>query len=127
MNKPRPSARPALGWLLSLTVFALVGSLWAPTAHAEATLSGSNPQEGSTVEASPAEIDMTFSEQIGPLNSVGMTCGDAGFVVALGPPVRLADGLSRHRAAHDQGLSTFAQIVEARAQHLRIGGEARDE
>jgi len=94
MNEPRPSARPALGWLLSLTVIGLVGSLWAPTAHAEATLTSSEPREGSTVEGSPSEIDMTFSEQIGPLNNVSMTCGEGGTVVALGAPERLADGLS---------------------------------
>ncbi len=94
MNKTRPSARPALGWLLSLTVIGLVGSLWAPTAHAETTLTNSNPVEGSAVASSPTEITMTFSAPIGPTNSVTMTCGDAGTVVGLAPPQRLADGVS---------------------------------
>jgi copper transport protein len=94
MNKTRPSARPALGWLLSLTVIGLVGSLWAPTAHAETTLTSSTPEEGSTVATSPTEITLTFSAPIGPTNQVTMTCGDAGTVVGLAPPQRLADGVS---------------------------------
>ncbi len=92
--KNRPFARPALGWLLPLTVVGLVGSLWAPTAHAEATVTAASPAPDSTVDASPTQIDITFSEQIGPLNSVGLTCGDAGTVVQLGTPTRLADGVS---------------------------------
>lgn len=92
--KNRPFARPALGWLLPLTVIGLVGSLWAPTAHAEATVTAAAPAPDSTIDASPTELSITFSEQIGPLNSVGLTCGDPVTAVQLGTPTRLADGLS---------------------------------
>jgi putative copper export protein/methionine-rich copper-binding protein CopC len=100
---PQP-ARPALGWLLPLKsgvislkavglTFGLalvaLGSLWAPTAHAaDNTLVSSLPAAGATIESSPATIELTFAQQLGPTNTVTMTCG--GTIVPLGTPLVLA-------------------------------------
>ncbi len=95
MNITRSSARPALGWLFTLLVIGLVGSFWAPTAHAvDNTLVSSTPGAGTTVEASPTTIELTFAQPLGPKNTVSMTCGTAGTVVPLGTAIVLADGIS---------------------------------
>jgi len=90
--KFRPSARPALGWLIPLALFGLVGALCIPTAHAETALVSSSPANGTTVETSPTQIDLTFSAQLGPTNTISLTCG--GVIVPLTAPTALADGLS---------------------------------
>ena len=62
MNAHRPTARPALGWLFTLIVIGFIGSLWAPTAYADNSKASSTPEEGSTVDSSPTEIDIVFKE-----------------------------------------------------------------
>lgn len=112
--KIRPSARPALGWLTALTLIGVVGSLWVSTAHAETTLVSSVPANGATLQSSPAAIELIFSEQIGPTNSVNMTCGEDSKVVPLGAASRLADGLSMSVplvAAAPAGLCNVSWIV----------------
>ncbi len=95
MNITRLSARPALGWLFTLLVIGLVGSFWAPTAHAvDNTLVSSTPGAGTTVEASPTTIELKFAQPLGPKNTVSMTCGTAGTLVPLGTAIVLADGVS---------------------------------
>ena len=85
MNITRSSARPALGWLFTLLVIGLVGSFWAPTAHAvDNTLVSSTPGAGTTVEASPTTIELKFAQPLGPKNTVSMTCGTEGTLVPLG-------------------------------------------
>lgn len=90
--KFRPSARPALGWLIPLALFGSVGALCIPTAHAETALVSSSPANGTTLDTSPTQIDLTFSAQLGPTNTVSLTCG--GVIVPLTAPTALADGLS---------------------------------
>ncbi len=93
MNITRLSARPALGWLLSLLAFGLVGSLWAPTADAaDNTVIASTPAAGSTVEASPSLISITFAQPLGTEFSVVLACESA--TVNLGKTVLLADGVT---------------------------------
>ena len=95
MNITRLSARPALGWLFALLVVGLVGSFWAPTAHAvDNTLVSSVPGAGTSVDASPATIELKFAQPLGPKNTVTMTCGAGGTLVPLGGALVLADGVS---------------------------------
>ena len=64
-------------------IVALVGSLWASSAlAADNTLVTSTPVAGATIESSPASIELTFAQQLGPTNTVTMTCGGA--IVPLG-------------------------------------------
>jgi len=138
MNTFPQSARPALGWLrTSFTrgtingtingkriglavglivglIVALVGSLWAPTAMAaDNTLVGSVPVAGATIESSPASIVLTFAQQLGPTNTMTMTCGGA--IVSLGTPLVLApDGLALSASlisAAPKGDCTVAWVI----------------
>ena len=130
---PQP-ASPALGWLrIPFTsgnrkgningkrigvvvglIVALVGSFWAPTAMAaDNTLVSSVPAAGETIETSPASIVLTFAQQLGPSNTMTMTCGGA--IVSLGTPVVLApDSLQLSAtliSAAPKGDCTVAWVV----------------
>lgn len=126
---PQP-ARPAVGWLRSLpsrrtisgTALGLVvglaiavgGSLWAPTALAvDNTLVTSTPLAGATLDASPTSIELTFAQQLGPTNTLTMTCG--GTIVPLGTVLRLAPEQVRLSAslvaAAPKGECTVAWVV----------------
>ncbi|MCY7298777.1 MAG: CopD family protein [Ilumatobacteraceae bacterium] len=82
----------AVGLVVGLVVgviIAVVGSLWAPTAlAADNTLVSSTPAAGATIDSSPASIELTFAQQLGPTNTLTMTCGGA--IVPLGTVLRLA-------------------------------------
>lgn len=94
MNTPRPSARPALRWLFTLLVIGFVGSLWAPTAAAaDNTLVSSVPAAGTSVDASPAKLTLTFAQPLGVRNDVSMTC-NGGTIVPTGTVLLLADGVT---------------------------------
>jgi len=94
MNTIRLSARPALGWLFSLLVLGLVGSLWAPTAHAaDNTVVSSVPAASAAVEASPSSIAVTFAQPLGNNNTIALTCG-GGTVVQTGSVIVLTDQLT---------------------------------
>ena len=113
MNTFSQPAPPALGWLhlpfsgnarnrrvngthsrvirglIGGVLVALVGMFWAPTAFAaDNTLVSSNPAAGATIETSPASIELTFAQQLGPTNTLTMTCG--GTIVPLGTVALLA-------------------------------------
>lgn len=93
MNTNRLSARPALGWLFTLLVLGLVGSLWAPTAHAaDNTVVASTPAAASVVEASPSLISITFAQPLGTQFAIALACNSA--PVSLASPVLLADGVT---------------------------------
>ena len=93
MNTTRLSARPALGWLFTLLVLGLVGSLWAPTAHAaDNTVVSSTPLADSVVEASPSLISIQFTQPLGSQNAIALSCNST--VVSLATPVLLADGVT---------------------------------
>ena len=91
MKVSRPFARPALGWLFALTLIGVFGSLWAPTAHADNAYASSIPEAGSTVDSSPANVDIAFVEPLGGA-TVKMTCGENGTIVTLGAVQILQDG-----------------------------------
>ncbi len=64
-------------------IMAVVGSLWAPTAlAADNTLVSSIPAAGAVIDSSPTSIELTFAQQLGPSNTLTMTCGGA--IVPLG-------------------------------------------
>lgn len=93
MNTTRLSARPALGWLFVLLAIGLVGSLWAPTAHAaDNTVITSTPAAETTVEASPSLISITFAQPLGTQFGITMSCNSQ--VVSLANAVLLADGVT---------------------------------
>ena len=93
MNTTRLSARPALGWLFVLLAIGLVGSLWAPTAHAaDNTVVTSTPLADSVVEASPSLISIQFAQPLGSQSRMALACDSQ--VVSLANPVLLADGVT---------------------------------
>ena len=98
MNSSRPSARPALRWLLTLLAGGSLGALWAsPAAAVDNTLVSSLPAADSTVDFSPTSLTLVFAAPLGTDNRVQMTCGEAGGqaeAVAVGNPVVLADQLT---------------------------------
>ena len=95
MNATRPTAPPALRWLLALLIGGVAAALWAsPVAAVDNTLATSTPASGATVDSSPATITLQFANPLGTTNSVTMTCGPEGgdaAPVSLGAPVLLAD------------------------------------
>ncbi len=78
----------AVGLVVGI-IMAMAGLLWAPTAlAADNTLVSSTPAAGATVDSSPTSIELTFAQQLGPTNTLTMTCGGA--IVPLGTVLRLA-------------------------------------
>ena len=61
-----------------MTLLAVVGvsALTAGTSFADNTLVSSDPADGSTVEQSPESISFTFSERLGEVNTITLTCDD---------------------------------------------------
>lgn len=79
--------------LLVLLASVLASSaLPAGTAHADNALVSSNPTDGSTLEASPTSLLLTFIEPLGPNNTVFASCNGSPF--SIGSPSVGADGLS---------------------------------
>ncbi len=86
---------------LALALLTLVVALAVPTtAHAENSVASSNPADGSTIAESPAEIVITFTEELGEVNTIAVTCNTALFTV--GP-----------RRVGDDGLTLSAEIIDA--------------
>jgi copper transport protein len=93
MNTNRLSARPALGWLFTLLLLGAVGALWPSTAHAaDNSVASSTPADGSTLEASPTSISITFAQPLGTSNQLVLTCGGA--TVPTQSPIVLRDNLT---------------------------------
>jgi len=61
-------------------------------AHADNTLTGSNPADGTSLSASPVSLQFTFAEPLGPINQVIVTCNGDPF--SVGNAVVGADALS---------------------------------
>ena len=61
-------------------------------AHADNTLTGSNPADGASLSASPVSLQFTFAEPLGPINQVIVTCNGDPF--SVGNAVVGADALS---------------------------------
>jgi copper transport protein len=77
--------------LLLFALFAF-GTLLAPVARADNTLSSSNPANNASLPASPTSVDYVFVDPLGPKLSAVATCNGEPFVI--GNPVVGADGLS---------------------------------
>ena len=97
MNE-RPSLRSA-GLLRRAVTTALLAALAAiglagllpGTAFAENSLVSSDPADGSTLAESPATISFTFSEPLGEVNTITLTCTD---LYTVGPREVSADRLT---------------------------------
>lgn len=61
-------------------------------AHADNTLTGSNPADGASLSASPVSLQFTFAEPLGPINQVIVTCNGDPF--SVGNAVVSPDALS---------------------------------
>ena len=97
MNE-RPTLRSAgqLRRAVTVTLFALIGTiglagLLPGTAHAENSLVSSDPADGSTLAVSPESISFTFSEPLGEVNTITLTCTD---LFTVGPREVSADRLT---------------------------------
>jgi copper transport protein len=82
----RGLALVALG--VGLSALASAGQV----AHADNTLTGSNPADGSSLSASPVSLQFTFAEPLGPINQVIVTCNGDPF--SVGNAVVAPDALS---------------------------------
>jgi copper transport protein len=94
----RPTLRSAgrLRRAVTVTLLALVGTiglagLLPGTAHAENSLVSSDPADGSTLAVSPESISFTFSEPLGEVNTITLTCTD---LFTVGPREVSADRLT---------------------------------
>ena len=97
MNE-RPTLRSAgrLRRAVTVTLLALIGTiglagLLPGTAHAENSLVSSDPADGSTLAVSPESISFTFSEPLGEVNTITLTCTD---LFTVGPREVSADRLT---------------------------------
>ena len=95
---PQPARRygRALA-LVAVAVVAAVGLLSSPAA-AENTLVSSDPADGSTIAQSPDSISFTFSEPLGEVNTITVTCTD---LYTVGP-----------RTLSDDRLTMTAEVVD---------------
>jgi copper transport protein len=78
-------------------VIGLVGML-PGTAQADNTLVSSDPADGSTLAQSPEVISFTFSEPLGEVNTITLTCPD---LFTVGP-----------REISDDGLTMTAEVID---------------
>lgn len=94
MGRPISTLRSSLCSRLLVLVGALLAGLvlFSPSAHADNSLASSNPTDGSTVEASPTSMSLTFVEPLGPNNTVLASCNGSPF--SIGSSSVSADGLS---------------------------------
>lgn len=82
-------------------LLAVVGmvALFPGTSFAENTLVSSDPADGSTLEQSPETISFTFSEPLGEVNTITLTCDD---LYTVGP-----------RQVSDDRLTMTADVIDA--------------
>ena len=81
---------------VTVALLALIGTiglagLLPGTALAENSLVSSDPADGSTLSASPESISFTFSEPLGEVNTITLTCTD---LYTVGPREVSADRLT---------------------------------
>jgi copper transport protein len=81
----------------ALAVIGAVGLLSSPAA-AENSLVSSDPADGSTIAQSPSSISFTFSEPLGEVNTITVTCTD---LYTVGP-----------RTLSDDRLTMTAEVVD---------------
>ena len=98
----RPARRPArrrsrLGGLA--VGLAAAFALLPGAAHAENSVVGSSPEDGSGIGDSPAEIQITFAEELGEVNTMVVECNTE--LSTIGRP-----------RVGDDGLTLSAEVVE---------------
>jgi copper transport protein len=78
------AARPTVRTVIVGALALLIGVFIAPgSALAENSVVSSNPADGSSVETSPATIEITFSEPLGDVNTIAVQCD--GDLYTVGP------------------------------------------
>ena len=101
MNE-RTSLRAARRFRRALVgaLLAIVGmvALLPGTSFADNTLVSSDPADGSTLEQSPETISFTFTEQLGEVNTITLTCDD---LYTVGP-----------REVSDDRLTMTAEVID---------------
>jgi methionine-rich copper-binding protein CopC len=99
---PRASSRPARrGWRLGalLTGLAAAFTLLPGTALAENSVVSSSPEDGASIGDSPAEIQITFAEELGEVNTMVVECNTE--LSTIGRP-----------RVGDDGVTLSAEVVE---------------
>lgn len=95
---PAPGRRTRRLLLGLLAVAGLVSAV-PSVALAENSVASSTPENGSTVAESPAEIQITFTEEVGEANTITVTCNTELFTV--GP-----------RRVSDDNLTLTAEVID---------------
>ena len=95
-QRPTPRAAGPLRRAVTVALLAVIGTiglagLLPGTALAENSLVSSDPADGSTLAESPAAISFTFSEPLGEVNTITLTCTD---LYTVGPREVSADRLT---------------------------------
>ena len=88
----RHRRRATIAATLTLGVVAIGSLLGSGLAHADAAVVSSDPADGSTIAASPTQITIVFSEELGEANTVALECNTE--LVTLGRPEVGADDLT---------------------------------
>ncbi len=95
---PRTAARFRRAIVATLLAILGVAALSPGTSFAENTLVSSDPADGSTIEQSPETISFTFSEELGEVNTITLTCDD---LYTVGP-----------RQVSDDLLTMTAEVID---------------
>ncbi len=88
-----------IGAALAVTGVVCLAGLFPGTALAENSLVSSDPADGSTIAQSPEAISFTFSEPLGEVNTITLTCTD---LFTVGP-----------REVSDDRLTMTAEVIDA--------------
>jgi putative copper export protein/methionine-rich copper-binding protein CopC len=85
---PVPRRRRVRSYLVVALALLGVALLTEGTAYAENTVASSTPADGSTIATSPPSIDITFTEELGEVNTIAVQCNAELFTVG---PRRVSD------------------------------------
>ncbi len=85
---PVPRRRRVRSYLIVALALLGVVLLTEGTAYAENTVASSTPADGSTIAVSPPSIDITFTEELGEVNTIAVQCNAELFTVG---PRRVSD------------------------------------
>ncbi|MGB0113927.1 MAG: CopD family protein [Ilumatobacteraceae bacterium] len=96
---PSPGRRVRRLFVAAIAAAGLIG-LMPDVALAENSVVSSTPENGSTIADSPAEIQITFNEELGEVNTITITCNTDLYTV--GP-----------RRVSDDNLTLTAEVIDA--------------
>ncbi len=85
---PVPRRRRVRSYLIVALSLLGVALLTQGTAYAENTVASSTPADGATIATSPPSIDITFTEELGEVNTIAVQCNAELFTVG---PRRVSD------------------------------------